>query len=73
MREIGKVVGTVGNSLIVKAKIVPPMESKVYDKYRKEIGYVKKIFGSVDSPYIEVRVTARIDLLKYVNKKVFMR
>jgi len=45
MREIGKVVGTVGNSLIVKAKIVPPMESKVYDKYRKEIGYVKKIFS----------------------------
>lgn len=73
MRELGVVVATHGNSLIVKAKTLPTMESRVYDKSRKEIGYVKKIFGPVEAPYIEVRVTARVEPIRYVNQNLFVR
>lgn len=73
MRELGVVVATHRDSLIVKAKNIPTMESKVYDKSKKEIGYVKKIFGPVNSPYVEVKVTAKIEVLKYINQNLFVR
>lgn len=57
--------------LIVKAKIAPPLYSKVYDGEGRILGQVIDIFGPVKEPYVAVKVADVVQDPRHLIGKVF--
>ena len=57
LRRLGKVLHvTKTKRAIVRAELVPPLYSKVFDDKLRKIGWVYDIIGSVNSPYVSVEL-----------------
>ncbi|WP_048063252.1 H/ACA ribonucleoprotein complex subunit GAR1 [Methanococcoides burtonii] len=86
MKRLGTVVQTVAhNGLLVRGENIGPdtplnnlprINLFVVDKSVRRIGKVNGVIGSVNSPYISIKVMGDIspsDLRKYLNEKVYVK
>jgi RNA-binding protein len=58
--------------LIVRGSFAPGFRDRVVDNRSKPLGFVRRVFGPVDSPYIMVEPTGRSNLLAAVGKQVYV-
>lgn len=58
--------------LIVRGTFAPGPRDRVLDNRSKPLGYVRRVFGPVDSPYIMVDPAGRSNLLAAVGKQVYV-
>jgi RNA-binding protein len=73
MRLLG-VVQDIGfdGKLIVRGALTPGPRDRVLDNRSKPLGYVRRVFGPVDSPYIMVEPAGNSNLLTAVGKQVYV-
>lgn len=58
--------------LIVRGTFAPGSHDRVLDNRSKPLGYVRRVFGPVDSPYIMVDLAVKSNLLAAVGKQVYV-
>ena len=67
MQRIGRVIHiTPSKNAVVKAETLPRIGDVVIDEQRNPVGKVFDIFGSISSPYVEVKPEVK-DPYKLVN------
>ncbi|MFA5448034.1 MAG: hypothetical protein WC233_07130 [Sphaerochaeta sp.] len=63
-------IGTDGR-VIVRAVAVPDARDPVFDRRRKRIGSVRRVFGPVDSPYVSVEPLKGEALVNALGRRVY--
>ncbi|MDD1771290.1 MAG: Gar1/Naf1 family protein [Methanomassiliicoccales archaeon] len=63
---------TVDGKLVVRATFTPKIRDEVWDNRKKYIGRVVRIYGPVDSPYVNVEPTGDTSLLSLAGKQVYI-
>jgi rRNA processing protein Gar1 len=58
--------------LVVRGTFIPGPRDRIMDNRSKLLGYVRRAFGPVDSPYILVEPTGNSSLLASVGKQVYV-
>jgi RNA-binding protein len=58
--------------LIVRGAFAPGPRERVVDNRSKPLGFVRRVFGPVDSPYIIVEPAGKSNLLAAVGKQVYV-
>jgi RNA-binding protein len=58
--------------LIVRGAFAPGPRERVVDNRSKPLGFVRRVFGPVDSPYIIVEPAGKSNLLAAVGKQVYI-
>jgi RNA-binding protein len=58
--------------LIVRGAFAPNSRDRIVDNRNKPLGYIRRVFGPVDSPYIMVEPVGRSNLLAAVGKQVYV-
>ncbi|MCX8170428.1 MAG: Gar1/Naf1 family protein [Candidatus Bathyarchaeota archaeon] len=72
MKKIGQVLHTYfGNRVIAKVETPPKIGATIFDIRKKPIGVVLDIFGSVKSPYIEIKVKDQ-EAKKIINSPIYI-
>ena len=58
--------------LIVRGAFAPDPRERVVDNRSKSLGYIRRVFGPVDSPYIIIEPAGKSNLLAAVGKQVYV-
>jgi RNA-binding protein len=58
--------------LIVRGTFAPGFRERVVDNRSKPLGYVRRVFGPVESPYVIVEPTGNSSLLAAVGRQVYI-
>lgn len=58
--------------LIVRGALAPSPRDRVVDNRNKPVGFIRRVFGPVDAPYIMVEPVGRSNLLAAVGKQVYI-
>lgn len=62
---------TIDGKAIVRGSVTPNNNDPVFDQKMKRIGFVRRVFGPVDSPYVTVNPIDKTALVNAVGKKVY--
>ncbi len=74
MKQIGFVYNiTKRGRILVKAELVPKLNTEVFDKDSNPIGIVIDVLGPVNSPYVAVKPYKKVDIQNLKNQKLYVK
>lgn len=62
---------TLDGKIIVRGTVAPENGDSVFDSKMKKFGFVRRIFGPVDSPYVTVNPIDKAAVVNAIGKKVY--